>query len=1177
MHAEATARQDLASDISPGRGTWRHYFPVAGTICGGVLLSLTLFLSIHDREQRETQADFERLASDRASVVKTAIQTDLLTVAALRSLCTGPGTVNRKVFRDFVQPFLARSGGVHAVQWLPRVPHSKLADFEETVRRETRQGFRVVDHAGRGKMVPAAERDEHFPVYLCESRAGGERMIGFDPSSNLSRRIALARARDAGEAVLDRVIPFAETPPSVPGIVIAAPVYEVGGPTKTVSDRRARHRGFVAVVLRIDDVVERAIACLSPGGVDLALHDRSLPADQQEVYSHASRMREGTDRMSFAPDRTGGLTYTRELSVDGHRWSIHCTPAAAFLEARGSLRSWIALAVGLMFTGVTSSYFLFNLRRTVRIERLVQDQTEALRESEERFKSIADHAQDALILMDHEGRISYWNKAAEGMFGWSVQEALGKHLHSALAPARYEAEHQAAFLRFNETGHGPAVGKVSTLSALRRDGTEFPIELSLSSVRLHGRWSAIGIVRDITKRQAVEAALRDSEERLQRILNSVHAGILVIDAETHEVIDANRAALEMIGTTKKDLAGRRCHGNICPHEERRCPVTEFGQTIDNAETTLRTAAGYHTPILKTVVRTDLEGRACLLESFVDISDRKHAEQKLRESNTMMVEALASEKRTAVQLEAAMGELELATEWAQAATQAKTEFLANMSHEIRTPMTAILGFAEDLLDEDLPKGDRIAAVQTIRNNGQYLLEIINDILDISKIEAGKLEVERIRFDVADLIEEVRLLMKVRADGKGLPLDFEYVGALPESIHSDPTRLKQILINLIGNAIKFTETGGVRLVTRFLVPDPTSHDAPGEPMIQFEVIDTGVGMAPDQVAQLFQPFAQADNSTTRKYGGTGLGLTISKRLAGMLGGDIAVESEPGVGSAFRVTVATGPLDGVAMQERPAEAVQRKTETAFHAPAASVRLDCCILLAEDGPDNQRLISYVLTRAGAEVTIAENGQVAVEKALAARDEGNPFDIILMDMQMPVMDGYEATRRLRGQGYTGPIVALTAHAMASARTACTEAGCDDYATKPIDRAELFATISAHLRERSAPQPAPKDAAISEFADDPELKELVSFFVERLGERIAALEQSLADGDLAELASIAHQLKGSGGSYGFPVITERAKIVEERAKLGTDLKGVAVAVEDLIDLCKRVQEAPDNPRVDATP
>ncbi|MFQ5412324.1 MAG: ATP-binding protein, partial [Phycisphaerae bacterium] len=406
--------------------------------------------------------------------------------------------------------------------------------------------------------------------------------------------------------------------------------------------------------------------------------------------------------------------------------------------------------------------------------------------------------------------------------------------------------------------------------------------------------------------------------------------------------------------------------------------------------------------------------------------------------------------------------------AEAATQAKSAFLANMSHEIRTPMTAILGFTETLLEPGLSEAERTKAINIIHGNGEHLLAVINDILDISKIEAGKLEIETISCSPIQIIADVCSLMRVRADEKGLPLRVEYDGAIPETIQTDPTRLKQILVNLLGNAIKFTDKGEVRLVARCDCSATVAGRWADSPMMAFDIIDSGIGMTPEQKAKLFDAFTQADSSMTRRYGGTGLGLTISKRLAEMLGGDIAIESEPGRGSTFHLMIAAGSLDGVKMIEDPSSASAVNSEGAVGAgpggaeqakAGGAPKLDCRVLLAEDGPDNQRLIAYILKKAGARVTIKENGRLALDAALAASDEGSPFDVILMDMQMPVMDGYEATRRLRESGYAGPIIALTAHAMSGDRDKCLAAGCDDYARKPIDRKTLIETIRNHVNK----------------------------------------------------------------------------------------------------------------------
>ncbi len=400
------------------------------------------------------------------------------------------------------------------------------------------------------------------------------------------------------------------------------------------------------------------------------------------------------------------------------------------------------------------------------------------------------------------------------------------------------------------------------------------------------------------------------------------------------------------------------------------------------------------------------------------------------------------------------ELREATARAEAASRAKSEFLANMSHEIRTPMTAILGYTELLQGDVQSESERADHVRTIRRNGEHLLRIINDILDLSKIEAGKMTVESTGCSPARIVAEVAAAMRVRAGGKGIGLDVDYCFPLPEVIQSDPLRVRQILMNLIGNAVKFTEQGRVVVALRAEGVDGRS------PSIRIEIADTGIGMTPGQVSALFRPFNQADTSTTRKFGGTGLGLTISKRLAGMLGGDLSVTSRPGHGSVFSVTLPTGALTGVRMIRD----VRELQKGAPEAPgiAAGARLAGRILLVEDGPDNQRLISHMLRKAGAEVEVAEHGGLALARWTHALEQGRPFELILMDMQMPVLDGYETTRELRSRGVTVPVVALTAHAMSSDRDRCMSVGCSDFATKPIDRAALLGICARWLTPRAS-------------------------------------------------------------------------------------------------------------------
>jgi len=402
---------------------------------------------------------------------------------------------------------------------------------------------------------------------------------------------------------------------------------------------------------------------------------------------------------------------------------------------------------------------------------------------------------------------------------------------------------------------------------------------------------------------------------------------------------------------------------------------------------------------------------------------------------------------------AAGTLRQAMITAEASTKAKSEFLANMSHEIRTPMTAILGFVEVLLDNPSPK-EAVESAQIIQRNGVHLLEIINDILDLSKIESGACRTEEIACSPRQVVADVIATMKACADPKGLFCSFETAGDVPNGIVTDPLRLRQILANLVGNAIKFTESGGVNVVVQW------ENQLPPGPRLRIDVIDTGIGLTKEQIGVLFQPFSQADNSVSRRFGGTGLGLAISQRLAKMLGGDISVTSVLGKGSTFTLRIATGSLEEVAESNQPSH-----SDSTLGSLSPGQKVAGRVLLAEDGPDNRRLIGHILRKTGAEVSTANDGQAAFDLVTAAQRSGAPFDVVLMDMQMPVMDGYEATRRLRSAGYAGVIVALTAHALSEDRQKCLDVGCDDYTTKPIERAALLDIMAKYGSRQSAVGP----------------------------------------------------------------------------------------------------------------
>ncbi len=393
-----------------------------------------------------------------------------------------------------------------------------------------------------------------------------------------------------------------------------------------------------------------------------------------------------------------------------------------------------------------------------------------------------------------------------------------------------------------------------------------------------------------------------------------------------------------------------------------------------------------------------------------------------------------------------------------ASEAKSSFLANMSHEIRTPMTSILGYSDLLLDAGLTDADHDGYVETIRSSASHLLSLINDVLDLSKVEAGKVEIEALETPVWNVALEVIDLMHDRAESKGLDLRLEATGLIPRSIVTDPTRLRQILVNIASNAIKFTESGNVTLNLRVGEGALSSN-------LYIEVSDTGIGMTRAQQDKLFQEFQQADASTTRRFGGTGLGLALSRKLARLLGGDLIVRSKEGEGSTFTLVLSPPNaadwelIDPKALAEK-GDAVAAKKCASEELPALPYRL----LLAEDTPVNRRLITRVLQLAGAEVETANDGLEAIAAVKEAARQAKPFDAVLMDMMMPNLDGLSATRQLRDAGFDLPIIALTADAMEGTRERCIAAGCDDYGTKPLDKPSLFAALECWIGAHRAAQ-----------------------------------------------------------------------------------------------------------------
>ena len=559
-----------------------------------------------------------------------------------------------------------------------------------------------------------------------------------------------------------------------------------------------------------------------------------------------------------------------------------------------------------------------------------------------------------------------------------------------------------------------------------------------------------------------------------------------------------------------------------------------------------------------------------------------------------------------ELEEHKRELSEAKNAADQANRAKSEFLARMSHEIRTPMNAILGFTEVLQEGNLSsseEGNRY--LQTIQHSGEHLLSLINDILDLSKVESGQMDLEIRPTPMVQLMRHVVSVLSIKASEKNIRLDLGSSGKVPVQIMTDELRLKQTLINLVGNAIKFTDEGGVALVARV-------ENQNGKTMFCIDIGDTGIGMTPEQCERIFDPFQQADTSITRKYGGTGLGLAISKQFVEKMGGEITVKSTPGVGSVFTISLDPGDLTNVPFAYVDDETVSQFVDN-DRKRVQQTRFDNArVLVVDDSESNRELIALLLRRSHAQVDFAENGEQAIEKVVHG-----DFDVVLMDMQMPVMDGFTATRTLRSMGIQVPIVACTANAMRQDEIECEEAGCNGFLPKPINQERLFACIGqfvnatessesemplthahpAHTESNSIPKtdstllarsttPATSTPSspenlesnamtqqtetelpelVSDFPyEDDDFRVVIELFALRLREKFTLMETAATAGDFNELASLAHWLKGSGGTAGFHQFTEPARNLELAAKSESQ-PDVETTLEVVRSLVQRVR------------
>ena len=747
---------------------------------------------------------------------------------------------------------------------------------------------------------------------------------------------------------------------------------------------------------------------------------------------------------------------------------------------------------------------------------------QALLKAADLQRAIFNSANFSSIATDANGVIQIFNVGAEHMLGYTAAEVMNKVNPADISdPQEVIARAKALSIEFATTitpGFEALAFKASRgiediyeLTYIRKDGSRFPAVVSVTALR-DARDVIIGyllIGTDNTARKLVEGEQRKLDQRLRdqqfytRSLIESNIDALMTTDPSGVITDVNKQMEALTGCTRDELIGAPFKGYFTDPE--------------------RAEAGIKLVLSEKKV-TDYELTACARDGKQTVVSYNATTFYDRDRKLQGVFAAARDVTERKRVE---GELRQAKAAAESASQAKSDFLASMSHEIRTPMNAIIGIAELLAKTPLsPEQDKY--VQIFRRAGDNLLNLINDILDLSKVEASQLELERTRFSLNDLLEKVTEMVASRAHEKGLALVCDIAPNVPTDLVGDPTRLRQVLLNLLGNAIKFTNSGEVALR---VAPEADSC-VPGA--MRFAIADTGIGISSEKLGSVFERFTQADSSTTRRYGGSGLGLTISKSLVELMGGRIWVESGVAKGSIFSFAV---PLE---IWAGTARRVAMPVGGGPELPLPALR----ILVVEDSPDNRTITLAYLRDTPCRVEIAENGAIACEKFAAGH-----YDLVLMDRQMPVMDGLTATRAIRAWEQANhrsptPIIALTASALKGDQEQCVAAGCTAYLTKPIKQAVLLQAI----KENSRVAPLPNEESNSEdkvpVRANPRFADLIPGFLQNRRQDVVGILDALDQGDFETVESLAHGMKGAGGSWGFQHITDIGAALEQAAKSG---------------------------------
>ncbi len=1080
----------------------RRFHPVARMVAAlGLILTGILTVSLWWQSRQEFLDDFAYDAAMQARSVTGYLTAQLQELSALQRFIEEDTGFDYATFQAFVRPLLQRKG-MQAVEWVPRVTAGDRPSFEAQRLYPGRSSLGITERGADGRLAPAAARPRYYPVAFAAPLVGNERAVGYDLGSDPVRLAALEAARRTGRPQATAPIRLLQERQTQAGFLLFMPVRRQG---QTI--------GFALGVYRAGDMLAAALQYPRVKSLDTAFLDRGAPTG--EALLATWRRSPEASAGCFLKARLFPLPEAYfPLRLAGRDWAIRIAATPQYQDRYSSLAFLGILPVGLLLTLLTA----YQLHRFLRL----QERTIAFERSQ--LRTLFNTVPDLIWMKDPQGVYLACNRRVERLFGHSEEEIVGRtdydlvdreqadafRRHDQEAIRAGGASRSDEWVTFADDGHRELVGTIKC-----------PVYGAKGELI-----GVLGVARDITAAREATQALKAANAEWERTFDAMPQLIFIIDAQ-HRILKINQAAQRRLGVTREEATGEFCYRcmhqadgppSFCP---QRQTLADGGCHLE--EVLVERLAEYYQ--VSTTPLFDAAGNyQATIHIATDISERRQHEHAL----------------------------EQAYQAAEAANRAKSAFLATMSHELRTPMNGVLGMAQLL--ELTPLGpEQQGYLQDLKGSAENLLVLLNDVLDLSRIEAGRLELELAPFPLRRVTVESCAVLGALIERKGLRLDLAGFETLPEQVRGDQVRLRQVLINLVHNAVKFTEQGVVRITARLL------HQEAGRVLVSWEVADTGIGIPPDQLQRIFEPFTQADSSTTRRFGGTGLGLSICRQLVELMGGTIGVDSIGGGGSTFRFTV---PFQAVPLDDPAAESPEPESGHPFPT-------GCRVLVVEDNATNRAVALGLLASLGCRADAVNNGVEALEALRRV-----PYDLVLMDCRMPVMDGYEATRRIRAVDSTmlNPrvtVVAMTANAMAGDREACLEAGMDDYLAKPLRREQLLTILTGLPRPTAAPAAPAVGAAASggPLFDAGDLlrrmggsRELagtvISLFVEDMPNQLQALQRAAASTDGAVAHSVAHAVKGAAASVGAVQLFTVVRALELSAGQA-DWDGVAVHLSQL--------------------